>query len=381
MRVLFSAPPSTGHLLPALPTLQALRAAGHEVLLAAYGGDLTVYLGLGLSVVDVGDGTALSEMYERHAPGARFASPGRTPEAVFAAPALANAALSRRTLTSLLAVANNWAPDLLMYDPFQGAIPLVSAVTGIPAVEHQSGIVGGRMLSRLIAGHLRDLYDRHGLGAPPRAVSIEVVPPSLRESEDHTLSVRGISPHGSAVLPLGMTAAGPGKRIVISFGTVLGAEARDARLAALSPVLAAADAEFLLPAAEDADPRRVGDLPGNVRLLPWAPLIELLRHSDGIIHHGGAGTFMSAVAAGVPQLIVPHAADQYLNARVAEQHGFGRHVASIDDIDNAVIARLLTDDRLRAGAARIQAENDLQPPPSALVAPLEQWSRSGVVER
>jgi UDP:flavonoid glycosyltransferase YjiC (YdhE family) len=215
-----------------------------------------------------------------------------------------------------------------------------------------------------------------GVSEPPPAMSIEVVPPILREPDALSLSVRGVSSHGSALLPLAMSAPAPGKRIVISFGTVLGPAARDAHIAALSPVLAASDAEFLLPSTDDADP---GDVPANVRLLPWAPLIELLRHSDGIIHHGGAGTFMSAVVAGVPQLIVPHAADQYLNARVAERHGFGRHVESIEDVDSAAIAHLLTDDGLRAAAARIQAENDRQPPPSALVAPLEEWSRRQAV--
>lgn len=347
--------------------------------MAAYGGDLTPYLGLGLSVVEVGDGTTLSKMYEQHAPGARFAPAGRTPEAIFAAPALANAALSRRTVAPLLELAANWSPDLLLYDPFQGAMPLVSVLTGIPAVEHQSGIVSGRVLSRQIEGHLRDLYDQHGVGAPPPAVSIEVVPPSLREPDANSLSMRYLSPHGSAVLPLELSGPAPGKRVVISFGTVLSPATRDARLAGLLPVLASFDAEFLLPATDNTDLRLLGDVPGNVRLLSWAPLIELLRHSDGIIHHGGAGTFMSAVAAGVPQLIVPHAADQHFNARVAESHGFGQHVDAVEHVDGAAIGQLLADGDMRAAARRIQAENERQPPPSALVAHLEQvcQSRSG----
>jgi UDP:flavonoid glycosyltransferase YjiC (YdhE family) len=371
---MFSAPPSTGHLLPALPTLQALRSAGHDVLVAAYGGRIDQYLQLGVSVVDVGDDVGLAEMYERFVPGARYGYPGETPEAVFRAPSVANAALSRRVFPRLLELTIDWVPDLLIYDPFQGAMPLTAAIRGIPAVEHQSGMISGRVLTQLIGEHLADLYRGHGMSGPPAVASIEIVPPSLRDPDPQSLQARYVSPHGSAVLPADLTKPAVRPRVVISFGTVLSSNMRDDRLAALLPVLARHEAEFLLPAAV-VDNRDVGDVPANVRLLAWAPLAEILRYCDGIIHHGGAGTFMSAVVAGTPQLIVPHAGDQYFNARLAQKHGFGIAGNAVEDISGLLIDQLLTDHRLRASAERIQQENAQLPPPSALVPELERLSR------
>ncbi|GIJ47831.1 glycosyl transferase [Virgisporangium aliadipatigenens] len=372
MRVLFSAPPSTGHLLPALPTLQALRAAGHDVLVAAYGADPQRYLGLGLSVVDVSDGTTLWEMYERHAPGRRHGNPGDTPEEIYRTPAIANAALCRRTVDPLLDLVRQWRADILLYDPFQGALPLISAVTGIPAVEHQFGPLSGRVMSRLLAGHLADLYRRHDVAGPPAALSVEIVPPSLRAPEPHALQTRYVSPHGSAVLPRELAAPSSRRRVLLSFGTAIRPDRRDARFAALLPVLAEVDAEFLLPAADTA---AVGAVPDNVRPLPWAPLAELLRHCAGIIHHGGAGTLMSAVAAAVPQLIVPNGGDQFHNARVAVERGFALSVDEVEKVDAALIDRLLGDERLLAGALTLQGENAAQPPPAALVERLERVAR------
>ncbi|MEU6207000.1 glycosyltransferase [Micromonospora musae] len=368
---MFSAPPSVGHLLPILPTLQALRAGGHDVLVAAYGGQLGPYLKLGLSVVDVGDEVGLTEMYEKHAPGARFGDPGDTPEQMFRVPSLANAGLSRRIYPRLRELTDDWGPDLLLYDPFQGAVPLISAIMAIPAVEHQTGLVSGRTMTRLIGAHLGDLYERHSLEVPVPAGDIEIGPPSLRAAKSGSFQARYISSHGSALLPADLTAPSNRARVLVSFGTVLSAEIRDAQLAVLLPVLGRVDAEFLLPAGDRADVREVKNLPGNVRLLPWAPLTEVLQRSDAVIHHGGAGTLMGGVVAGVPQLIVPHFGDQFANARIGTEHGFAVRADSVAQIDETLIDRLLNDVELRRGAGRVRAENERLPPPSDLVPQLE----------
>jgi len=270
-----------------------------------------------------------------------------------------------------MSLAENWRPDLLIYDPFQGAIPLVAAVTGTQAVEHQSGITDGRVLSRMLAAHLADLYEQYGVSGPPAVPSVEVAPPSLRQPDPDSLPTRYVSPHGSAMMPLDLCRPPSRSRVVVSLGTRLGADTQDSWLSALLPAFSGVDAEFLLPAA--STDRRLSDaLPGNVRLMPWAPLAELLRHCDGIIHHGGAGTLLTAVAAGVPQLIVPHAGDQFFNARVACERGFGLAVDSVDHIDSSLINRMLTGDSIVWAAALLRDENAALPPPAALILRFEE---------
>jgi rhamnosyltransferase subunit B len=59
-------------------------------------------------------------------------------------------------------------------------------------------------------------------------------------------------------------------------------------------------------------------LPDSILWQPYVPLSKLLPHAAAIVHHGGIGTTAEALRAGVPQLVVPFAWDQFNNgARVA----------------------------------------------------------------
>ena len=55
-------------------------------------------------------------------------------------------------------------------------------------------------------------------------------------------------------------------------------------------------------------------LPETVRFFEYAPLRDVLPGAAAIVHHGGIGTTALALAAGVPQLVVPFADDQSDNA-------------------------------------------------------------------
>jgi rhamnosyltransferase subunit B len=57
--------------------------------------------------------------------------------------------------------------------------------------------------------------------------------------------------------------------------------------------------------------------------LAYAPFASLLPQCRAIVHHGGIGTLAAALKAGIPQLILPRAHDQFDNAQRAEQLGFG----------------------------------------------------------
>jgi rhamnosyltransferase subunit B len=56
-------------------------------------------------------------------------------------------------------------------------------------------------------------------------------------------------------------------------------------------------------------------LPEDVRHFSYVPLSELLPRARAIVHHGGIGTTAQALAAGIPQLVMPLAFDQFDNSR------------------------------------------------------------------
>ncbi|MBN1966487.1 MAG: glycosyltransferase family 1 protein [Anaerolineae bacterium] len=72
----------------------------------------------------------------------------------------------------------------------------------------------------------------------------------------------------------------------------------------------------LLPEEKD---QLKGTLPGGTRLLPWVDFAHVFPRLKVIVHHGGMGTTHAAVVHGVPQVIVPHAADQRGQAKRASQ--------------------------------------------------------------
>lgn len=55
----------------------------------------------------------------------------------------------------------------------------------------------------------------------------------------------------------------------------------------------------------------------------YLPFSELLPHARAIVHHGGVGTTSQALRAGVPQVVVPMAFDQFDNAERTERLGCG----------------------------------------------------------
>jgi rhamnosyltransferase subunit B len=65
------------------------------------------------------------------------------------------------------------------------------------------------------------------------------------------------------------------------------------------------------------------DLPGTVSHLPFARIGELFGRSAAVVHHGGVGTMARALAAGIPQVVVPIVGDQFDLGYRMERLGVG----------------------------------------------------------
>jgi UDP:flavonoid glycosyltransferase YjiC (YdhE family) len=57
--------------------------------------------------------------------------------------------------------------------------------------------------------------------------------------------------------------------------------------------------------------------------MPPLPFAQIFPRCRAVVHHGGIGTAAQALAAGLPQLVVPRAHDQPDNARRLERLGVG----------------------------------------------------------
>lgn len=68
-------------------------------------------------------------------------------------------------------------------------------------------------------------------------------------------------------------------------------------------------------------------LPDGIRHFEYVPFSQVFARSAAVVHHGGVGTTAQALAAGVPQLIMPMAHDQPDNAERVRRLGVGRSLA------------------------------------------------------
>jgi rhamnosyltransferase subunit B len=94
---------------------------------------------------------------------------------------------------------------------------------------------------------------------------------------------------------------------------------------------------LLLTANVDEIPR---ELPSSIEHACYLPLREVLSKASALVHHGGIGTAARGLRAGVPQLIVPTAFDQFDNCNRLIQLGVATSLARADFTDFNVAALL-----------------------------------------
>jgi rhamnosyltransferase subunit B len=107
-------------------------------------------------------------------------------------------------------------------------------------------------------------------------------------------------------------------------------------------------------------------LPPGVTWHPYVPLRRLLGRVAALVHHGGIGTTAEALRAGVPQVVVPLAFDQFDNGARLEALGVGRMLTGWHARPRAMaraIETLLDSPQVRAAcaqaAARVSADESV----------------------
>ncbi len=107
------------------------------------------------------------------------------------------------------------------------------------------------------------------------------------------------------------------------------------------------------PSAKD-----LTDLPNGVEAFESAPYHDLFPRCAAVVHSGGIGTTAQALRAGIPQLIVPFAHDQYDNAARVVRLGVGEALHGRNPTGRelaATLSRLLDDDGIKQRAAQVGA--------------------------
>ncbi|HLM96641.1 MAG TPA: nucleotide disphospho-sugar-binding domain-containing protein, partial [Acidimicrobiales bacterium] len=102
--------------------------------------------------------------------------------------------------------------------------------------------------------------------------------------------------------------------LYMTFGTVLGhmSVAAGVYRTALKAV-ESLDVRALLTVGRQFDRADLGPVPAHVHVERWVDQADVFPRADLVVCHGGSGTAFGAAAAGVPVVVVPVFADQFVN--------------------------------------------------------------------
>ncbi|GAA1872730.1 salmochelin biosynthesis C-glycosyltransferase IroB [Pseudonocardia ailaonensis] len=364
MRVLVVSAPLTGHLLPMLPLAEALWDAGHDVLVATGGDAMAADTG-DLPVIDIARDLSFPRIAARcmaaHPLDARAEIAGTAGTRMVAR---LFGTVNEELADGVVTVVEQWRPDVVVHEPLAVAGAVAAARHDLPTVLLENSLFDGPALVRATAGSkiMQRALRRHGLeerGLPKPEVVLTTAPRSV-VGEREGLPMRPVQ-RGGGDVPAWLRVpsdAADRPRILVSRSTVPGpgADPMPAALAAAAEV----DAEIVLVRPEPRIERRAA---GKVRTVGWVPLVDVMPLCAAIVHHGGAGTSIGALAAGIPQLAVPGPGDRRHNAELVARRGAGL----AGKVTAEALRTLVADGELAANAREVRTEIEAMPHPEARV--------------
>jgi UDP:flavonoid glycosyltransferase YjiC (YdhE family) len=359
MRILFTTVGLSGHFFPLVPLAWACRAAGHEVLVATAEHFVPTVVRTGLPTVSCG-------------PPADFVALGAA-DAVADSPSgrqLAHGRVFGRIAASGLdgttAIVRSWRPDVVVSERAEFAGPVAAAAHGVARVELRWGVAELAEYRSAAAAVL---------GAPPEPdLVLDPWPPSLRlpHARAHR-GLRHVPYNGDARVPDWTIGPRPRPRVCLTLGTVvprLGSADVSNLMVRTLERLAGHGFELVL-AVPDEFAATLPPLPDAVRHAGHVPLAPAVAACDALIHHGGQGTSLTALAAGCPQLVLPQFDDQFDNADAVVRAGAGlRRTDLTPDAVADTGAELLATPSHRTAARAVAKEIHEQPSPAHVVTDL-----------
>jgi MGT family glycosyltransferase len=166
--------------------------------------------------------------------------------------------------------------------------------------------------------------------------------------------------------------------VYITFGTLVGSmpEAMAVYRTALDAI-AELPVRALFTTGRGFDTNALGAIPANVHIEAFIPQRDVLPRAAAVVCHGGSGTVLGALAAGVPMVVVPIGADQPHNAQRIAATGAGLAAPHPDASTlRAATERILAEPAFRSNARKLAAEIASLPTVERAVAAL-----IGVAER
>ena len=377
LRILFTSTPAVGHVHPMVPLARAFRDRGDRLAWAT-GAEVCPMLakeGFEAAPSGLGADESRQEFYDRF-PEYAYLAPIDGPSFMF--PRLFGTVRAPPMLMDLLPIVRDWKPDLIIHDAAEFAGPIAAGVAGIPSVTHTFGALTPKERVTAASREVAHLWEKNGLEVRPFAgnyefLYLDIYPESLSLDErSHVPFVQPIRSEGFALpgnepIPAWRECEAALPLVYFTLGTVFMGDGT--LIAAVISGLRDLPIRLIVTVGPHGDPGALAEQPHNVHVARYLRQSDLLPLCAAVVSHAGSGTLLAAMAAGLPQVCLPQAADQFGNAAACARAGAGiqiqpEHIAS-DSVRDAA-RRLLTDTSYREQASILAEEIAGMPTPNAV---------------
>jgi len=378
MRVLFASTQGAGHFNPLVPFIDAALRQGHDVLVAGPSALTPTVEKTGYPFWECAD--PLEE--EIRPVWDRVPTVSYEDANVLVVREIFARFDARAMLPRLREAFEEWRPDLVLRESNEYSSAVAADLYGVPHARVGVSLAaveeGALDIAAETVGELRTSAGLPGDQEGERirqSPYLTVFPESLEHPGEASTPrvLRFRDPNASEVTePLPNLWPGrDGPLVYITFGSVAAAMPQAARVFPIA-IEAAADlpARVLLTLGPRGDPSAFDPLPLNVRIERWVPHAAVVAAADVVVCHGGSGTVLGTLAAGLPQVIVPLFADQPYNAERVAAIGAGLVAAPRADSIRAAVTHLLDQGSFSEAAQRVAREMSALPPTDGAFAAL-----------
>ena len=330
LHVVFSFPRGRGHLAPLLPIARQAKASGHQTALIGAREPVLEQTGftrlcprdIRLPSSTIGTGSMRSFDSKRVL---------QRVEEVFLGTAAYGALIDVHQLLT------EWPADILVCSEFDFGAMTAAEEAGVPCVVVTAFATASNSWKDSIRVPIQQLRFAAGLAADPHlsmmdgALTVVPATASMRPDTDFGGPVMRLRP-----TPLEIDAPHPAAawfragdeaiRIYVTLGTEFNTSSGDLFTRLLEGV-GDLSARILVTTGPWVDPGTIelaaSTGPSTVRVEQYVPQAEIIQHADLVVNHGGSGSVVGALHAGVPMIVLPLGADQVPNGHYVEAVGAG----------------------------------------------------------
>ncbi|NNJ68751.1 MAG: glycosyltransferase family 1 protein [Boseongicola sp.] len=364
MRILFTSTQGEGHIRPLLPYAKALAARGHDVLVAApeVCAPIVAKAGLNFAPFDKMTPEQFHEIWAPHQ-GVR----GDDMLAI-GIPQMFAGMTVRMTMPKLRETVLSFRPDLIVRESVEYAGLVLAREFGIPHARvnvHNCGMeetingFSGAPLDNFFAAFDHDARGEDVVWNEP---TFTVFPTSFdgdaREGEGNP-PVRVRTDLAGDIPETDWRPKGDRPLVYVTFGTVAaGLAGKGAIFPIALEAVAGVDAEVLMTVGPDFDISDLAAIPDNTVVRNFVPQAAVFPHASLMMCHGGSGSLMGGLAAGLPLVVAPLFADQFDNAARVEAAGLGLAASEPQSAEemSTLMRRVLGSDEIAEASRKIAVE-------------------------